>query len=166
VAIAIVVLAAAALLSGRGFSLGVGGESGPQLSVNDRSIGQIVDQDDLVDAQPALEAQSAAAEENLALQPSATQTADVNLSGLWIGAEGLTYQIVQVGAAASITENDQFGNITAYGEGTVAGPTFTFQFTTAAFTTGAGSLTLDASQTTLQGSFSDGFGTRGTVLQR
>jgi len=166
VAVAIVVLAAAALLSGRGFSLGVGGDSGPQLSVAERSIAQGVDQNELVAAQPALETQVAAAQENLSLQPSATQTPQVDLSGLWIGPGGATYQIDQLGSAATITEYDQFGFVTASGEGTVDGPTFTFRYMTAMYIEGTGSLTLDQSQATLQGSFSDALGTRPTVLQR
>jgi hypothetical protein len=48
----------------------------------------------------------------------------------------------------------------------VEGSTFSFEYTTAAFTTGIGSLTIDGSGTHLQGSFSDAFGTRQTVLQR
>ena len=166
VTIAIVALAVAALVSGRGFSLGVGGGSGPQLSVGTGSIGQPVGQTELADAQPELQAQSSAAADNLAFQPSAAQTADADLNGSWFSVGGATYQIVQQGAAAAITETDPFGNITAYGEGIVEGRTFSFQFTTAAFTTGSGSLTLDAAGTTLQGSFSDAFGTRAASLQR
>ncbi len=90
----------------------------------------------------------------------------MDLSGFWRGVGGLTYQIVQQGAAAAISEGDQFGNITAYGEGIVSGRTFNFEFTTAAFTAGSGSLTMDSSGTSLQGTFSDGFGTRQALLQR
>ena len=76
------------------------------------------------------------------------------------------YQIVQVGSAASITEKDQFGFITAYGEGVVDGVTFDFNFTTAAFTTGSGSLSVDGSGTVLVGTFSDAFGSRPAELRR
>ncbi len=166
VAIAIVVLAGAALLSGRGFSLGVGGESGPQLNVAAGGIGEALDPNELEDLQPELEAQAAAAQESLAQQPSAAQAATVDLSGFWGSVAGYTYQIVQVGSAASITETDQFGFITAYGEGVVDGVTFDFNFTTAAFTTGSGSLSVDGSGTVLVGTFSDAFGSRPAELRR
>ena len=165
-AVAIVGLAVVALVSGRGFSLGFGGESGAQLNVAEPGLGQVVDQNDLADVQPELETRSSEAVDSLSLQPSAEQVAEVSIGGTWVGAAGLSYQIVQQGAAAAITEFDQFGNITAYGEGVVEGPTFSFQFTTAAFTSGIGSLTIDGSGTRLQGSFSDAFGTRQAVLQR
>ncbi len=54
-AIAIVGLAAGALVLGRGFSLGVGGDSGPQLNVGDASIGRQVSAAELAEAQPELQ---------------------------------------------------------------------------------------------------------------
>ena len=66
------------------------------------------------------------------------------------------YEIVQVGSAATITEVDAFGNITATGDGVIEGDTFFFDYLTAAFTTGSGQLTVSP----------DGFVAQRHVLRR
>ncbi len=64
-----------------------------------------------------------------------------DFSGLWLGANGLTYSIRQFGDAAVIEEQSTFGT-TAVGEGTVSGETFDFDFESFDGSFGRGTLTM------------------------
>lgn len=162
---AIIVLAAAALFSGRSFSLGVLGDNGPKFAVEE-GLAPEVSQEQAEEAQEELREVAAEASADIEAVPEARIDASVDIGGRWVGSTGGTYDIVQVGSAATIVEMDGFGNITASGEGSIEGGTFFFEYITAAFTVGSGQLTLDATGTELSGSFSDDLGTRPAVLFR
>lgn len=76
----------------------------------------------------------------------------VELSGQWDGDNGFAYVIEQFGDQATITELTPDGLVSATGAGTIDGTTFTFEYTAADLSVGAGVLEqVDRDQ--LDGSF-------------
>lgn len=103
-------------------------------------FGQKVSQDQIQQAQPQVQQSVEQLEQSLAnAQERETGSADV--SGDWLGDNGVTYQIVQSGSSAVLIERTPYG-ITAYGSGVVEATVFNFQFTAVNNVSGSGSLRL------------------------
>ena len=156
-------LAVWAFVAGRGFSLSAS-ENGPSVRV-DAALAGAASAEQIDESQSKLEAELAEANEQIADEaPAATS---VDIAGEWFGeTSGASYLIEQNGTAATITELDMFGNITAVGRGTLSGDTFSFDYDSAAGTTGFGELTLDVSNQFLNGFWEDAFGRRLAQLSR
>ncbi len=158
----VLVLAVLAFASGRGFSLSAS-EGGPSVKV-DAPLGGQVSQEQVDRSQGDLEAEIARANEQLEQE---TSVASVRIAGDWfVGSLPGSYVIEQVGTAATITEFDGFGNITAVGQGTLIGSSFTFDYVNAVGFSGFGELTLDPTGNFLSGFFEDDFGRRPAQLSR
>ncbi len=161
-AIVVLSLGVLAFVTGRGFSLSAG-EGGPKVEVDAPLAGQ-ASQDQISDSQGDLTDELEQASDAIA---DDTSIADVDISGSWFGlSSGGTYVIEQVGNAATITEVDGFGNITAVGQGTLAGAVFDFEYVSAAGTSGVGRLQLNSAGA-LEGFWEDPvFGSRAALLSR
>ena len=89
----------------------------------------------------------------------------VDLSGTWVGANGLDYQIQQFGSEAVIQELSPFG-VSASGSGSVGDGTLRFNFVAADGSTGVAELAV-VNAWTLQGTFQNfNFGTTTTAELR
>ena len=121
-------------------------------------------QEQIDQSQGDLEAEVARANEQLEQETSA---ATITIAGDWfVGSLPGSYVIEQAGTAATITEFDGFGNITAVGQGTLTGSTFSFGYVNAVGLSGFGELTVDPSGNFLSGFFEDDFGRRPAQLSR
>lgn len=155
-------LAVLAFTSGRGFSLSAS-QGGPSVKV-DAPLAGAASAEQIDQSQSQLEADRAQANEEIALETSASS---VDIAGEWFGdTSGASYLIVQNGAAATITEFDVFGNTTAVGQGTLSEGTFSFDYGSAAGTSGFGELRLDSTGGFLNGFWEDAFGRRPAQLSR
>lgn len=117
------------------------------------------DIDEIESSQGALAARVDALELQAASQADhSTSSAAADFSGLWVGANGLTYSIAQFGTAAVIEEQSPYGT-TAVGEGTIVGDTFRFEFGTYDGSSGEGTLTMTGPGLLSGTFFNDFFGT-------
>lgn len=160
-AIVLAGLMIAGMALGKGFTFGLF-KDGPQLTVT--GAGGNVEREQVEEAQAELAEASASASDEIQERPEAVIESAIEIGGRWTGTSGLNYDIEQFGAAATITELDAFGNITAVGQGTIDGDTFRFSYTTAAYTSGSGELVLSFDGSQLDGSFTDFSGTRPVSL--
>ena len=163
---AMIAFGAIAMATGQGFSFSLFGDNGPKVEIPQGGLAEGVEAESVEEAQTELEEMSNEATGQLESTPQAALASTVDLSGLWFALNGATYEIVQVGSAATITEVDAFGNITATGDGVIEGDTFFFDYLTAAFTTGSGQLTVSPDGLSLSGTFFDAFGSRPASMSR
>lgn len=109
----------------------------------------------IMDGQTGIESRLSALEAGVRDGAASARTSQVDLTGSWIGANSLTYEIEQFGDAAIITEITQWG-ISAYGEGRVVGTEFGFDFWAYDGTQGRGYLIATDGNGSLTGTFNAG----------
>jgi hypothetical protein len=111
---------------------------------------------EVAQAQPAIEEQASQLESEAQAQGTGAVAADVaDITGTWLGDNGLTYVIQQFGNQATFSEIGFGGMTTATGSGFVEDSAYTFDFASFDSSGGTGRLRLDGD--TMTGSFTNLF---------
>lgn len=85
------------------------------------------------------------------------QPQSINLSGIWYGQNGLSYQISQDGDFVTIQEMNPLYGVTAVGQGSVQGESVVIDYQTASYTQGVANLTMSPEGRSLNGTFRDNY---------
>jgi hypothetical protein len=111
---------------------------------------------EVAQAQPAIEEQASQLESEAQAQGTGAVAADVaDITGTWLGDNGLTYVIQQFGNQATFSEIGFGGMTTATGSGFVEDSAYTFDFASFDSSGGTGRLRIDGD--TMTGSFTNLF---------